>query len=530
MIISTLLLLASSALAVSEPELTGDWAGWAYLDDGSDFPMRLHWRQTEEELTGTWDIPPNRLSGLALDGITWEAPRIRFSHRLSGSLLFDFEGALDEAERTIAGTFRTSDGRAGQFQVHRSDVPLPGVDPDSYASLEGLWAIGENRRLKMTPRFWGEMVCFDTGTGRVGYLFPTSASTFVLGAARYVPSPTSAELTLKRDEAGEVTELSFREPGEEPIVAERVVLREEAVQFENTGVTLSGTLLHPSSSGRRAAIVYVGGSDWTTRDVVRERAELLASLGLSVLIYDRRGSGESAGEQNVPFRVTAEDARAAVRMLRKRDDIDPRRIGIYGTSRGGWIAPLAAAGHPEIAFLMLIVAPAVSPAEQETSRRLDLLRSQGASKETVAEAAKLLQSVWEHGRGGITAPEYRRVLERIEARGWTEILEPPAEADHEEWRWITWNMFHDPLPILQRLECPVLAIYGSADRVVAPEINEPLMIDALKKNENATVKVIPGADHGFGLVEEGVRFHQRHGEAPGVWPTIARWLRLHDLR
>ena len=52
------------------------------------------------------------------------------------------------------------------------------------------------------------------------------------------------------------------------------------------------------------------------------------------------------------FRDQAEVTLAALDYLRARDDIRPDRVGLWGHSQGGMIAPLAAAISDKVAFLI----------------------------------------------------------------------------------------------------------------------------------------------------------------------------------
>ena len=71
-------------------------------------------------------------------------------------------------------------------------------------------------------------------------------------------------------------------------------------------------------------------------------AEHLASHGIAALvIYDKRGVGKSIGNwMQSDFIDLADDAVAGITLLKQHKEIDPHRIGIYGHSQGGAIAPL----------------------------------------------------------------------------------------------------------------------------------------------------------------------------------------------
>lgn len=133
---------------------------------------------------------------------------------------------------------------------------------------------------------------------------------------------------------------------------------------------LSGTVFLPLEAGPHAAMIFHFGSNRWTREPWGLLYSYFNAQGIAVLTYDKRGVGESEGNC-CPFRdkgyfqLLAGDLIGATRAIRQLPDIDPDRIGLYGTSQGGWIVPLAAAEAPdELAVVALGSGPAVSVGEE----------------------------------------------------------------------------------------------------------------------------------------------------------------------
>ena len=102
----------------------------------------------------------------------------------------------------------------------------------------------------------------------------------------------------------------------------------EEVQFTtNDGFLLKGWYV-PSKN--RAAVISFPGRAGT-----RLQARMLARHGYGVLLFDRRGEGESEGDWNVFGWQGERDLHAAVKFLQGRDDVDQERIGGIGRSVGG---------------------------------------------------------------------------------------------------------------------------------------------------------------------------------------------------
>ena len=110
----------------------------------------------------------------------------------------------------------------------------------------------------------------------------------------------------------------------------------EEVEFTTgDGLRLKGWYIR---SRNGAAVISFPG-----RASSQKRAKLLARHGYGVLLFDRRGEGESEGDPNLFGWEGERDVHAAVRFLQARPDVDPERIGGIGLSVGGEMMIAAAA-------------------------------------------------------------------------------------------------------------------------------------------------------------------------------------------
>ncbi len=102
----------------------------------------------------------------------------------------------------------------------------------------------------------------------------------------------------------------------------------EDVAFRTSdGLTLRGWYV-PSKN--RAAVVAFPG-----RKGPQRQARMLVRHGYGVLLFDRRGEGESDGDPNIFGWAMDRDLKAAAAFLRHRPDVDRNRIGGIGLSVGG---------------------------------------------------------------------------------------------------------------------------------------------------------------------------------------------------
>jgi hypothetical protein len=110
----------------------------------------------------------------------------------------------------------------------------------------------------------------------------------------------------------------------------------EEVSFTTSdGLRLEGWFV-PSKNG--ATVISFPG-----RRGSQKPARLLVRNGYGVLLFDRRGEGESEGDPNALGWRGTRDLKAAIAYLEGRPDVDPSRIGGVGLSVGGEVMLQAAA-------------------------------------------------------------------------------------------------------------------------------------------------------------------------------------------
>jgi uncharacterized protein len=140
----------------------------------------------------------------------------------------------------------------------------------------------------------------------------------------------------------------------------------EDVQLRTSDdLTLEGTYV-PSKNG--AAVIVAFG-----RKSTQAPARMLARHGYGVLLFDRRGEGESDGDPNqYAWNDGERDLLAAIDFLKQRPDVEPGRIGGLGLSVGGESLLQTAA----------------------RSEDLDAVVSEGAGARSVGELRSVPGSTW----------------------------------------------------------------------------------------------------------------------------------------
>jgi fermentation-respiration switch protein FrsA (DUF1100 family) len=122
--------------------------------------------------------------------------------------------------------------------------------------------------------------------------------------------------------------------------------RRSAVKFRSAGLDLAGHLYRPGTAGGKTrAIIMVGPISSVKEQTVPHYAQRFADAGYTVLTFDSRNFGESAGAPRWHYdpNEVIDDYSNAVSYLLGRGDIDPARIALVGVCMGGGYAVSAAA-------------------------------------------------------------------------------------------------------------------------------------------------------------------------------------------
>ena len=265
-------------------------------------------------------------------------------------------------------------------------------------------------------------------------------------------------------------------------------LHEEEITFASGGVMLAGTVVFPEGEGRYPAVVLVHGSGPGPREQLRREAEAFARLGVVSLIYDKRTVGYSAtGTGARSYDLLADDALAAVAALRGHRAVTPEAVGLWGLSEGGWVAPLAANRGDDVAFVVLVGSSGMPPAQQVAWSVETDMRHHGISGSVVEAFARTAWRVLA-GTGGM------------------------AEGDH------------DPIPPLERLRQPVLAIWGELDRTALPAESAEITRAALERggNQDYTIRFFAAAQHGMEASADG--FTRGDALVSGYPELVGTWI------
>ncbi|MCK5942794.1 MAG: alpha/beta fold hydrolase, partial [Planctomycetes bacterium] len=271
------------------------------------------------------------------------------------------------------------------------------------------------------------------------------------------------------------------------------------------GVELAGTIHRPRAAERYPAIVFTHGSEPGVRKGYAAWAEPFVARGIAVVVFDKRGCGESEGTyvEAPDLDRPAGDVLAWVDLLVA--DAKVSSIGVLGWSQGGWVGPLAASRSPHIDCVVAISGAGVSPLEQNIYDKTNRAAATGLTPAQVARFERTLRAVWTYLATGEGREAAQRAWDENAGEAWFERVyrgAPMMDRDvvlrDVRMREYPAHACFDPAPVLAKLRVPMLAVFGERDRIVPVERSRAAMTAAARSaGFSLTVQVVPGGDHGL---------------------------------
>lgn len=514
----------------AQQSVDGEWIGG--LDSGKDWlPITVRFQTEAQDIKATLDIPRIGRMNQTLNQVKIDSARVHFEWvRQIGTGVFDGEFK----DGGIVGNYQRGEVRSRLLLVRVAKVELQTLE-----RYEGSYRIGRNRFVDIGQLDDGRLYFVDSETRRIAALNPSSETAFFAGESADIPLPVGVRVTFDKNKRGEVDGLTWSESGSRAVEAKKVnPYRKETIVFRNGDATLTGEVLLPATKKRHPAIVLGGQGYFLSNKSLGFYRYFFLRQGLAVLtLGERKVNGKNVDYTRTSFEERARDLLAGVAALKTRVDINPKQIGLYGDSQTAWITPLAATLSTDVAFLIHRVPSALPQQENVLFEIENDMRRNGLSEDDIARAktlrrqfnnAVLTNTGWEALKNEIEKSKNEEWFGYARLGWFSSVKTPPDDATLKEFRG---TFIYDPVPVLERVTVPVLAMNGELDENVPTKSSVPLMEQALRKasNKDFTVIVFPKAGHNFMETDTpyGSAFARQVRYVPDFWDTMANWLRKH---
>lgn len=307
------------------------------------------------------------------------------------------------------------------------------------------------------------------------------------------------------------------------------------------GVRLKGRLILPPGHGPVPIMVEVHGSEGANALDFNSFQRFAPASGVGVFVYAKRGSGGSEGRYTQDFDVLADDAAAAVIEARRLAGARAGRVGLHGGSQAGWVAPLAAsriaARNAPVDFVIVDFGLAYGPLAQERDLVMRHLAARGWGADVASKAVEVTEAMGAFvasnsavGYAGLDAVRARYGAEPwfADVKGdFTGLL---LNASNDQIRAmlpqfdVGTSWIYDPLPVLSRLDTPMLWILAQDDAKAPPEATRQRLVDLSAQGRPITLMEYPGADHGMVRFEVGPDGERTPlGSPPGYFQAVLDW-------
>jgi uncharacterized protein len=295
----------------------------------------------------------------------------------------------------------------------------------------------------------------------------------------------------------------------------------EEIAFESGPFHIVGDLRLPKGTGPFPVILFVHGSgdaDRTMFGLYLPVMERMLRAGYAVFSWDKPGYGESTGRLSNfhVYRQRAQIVLDAIEVLKARSDIDTGRIGLWGLSQGGYVMPLVLSQSEDVAFMICVSCAGMAGDDQLAYQIMSLGMFCADVPEEAADQRMVLLAELDKARTFETYEEYLHYREVLDAfadispyrqelhdalakSGVSSVIPEEAWQANDPEAEVWWN----PVPVLEQVRIPVLAILGDRDSNGDPIQGACAWRKALEQagNANSRVEILPNADHMLAISE-----------------------------
>ena len=272
----------------------------------------------------------------------------------------------------------------------------------------------------------------------------------------------------------------------------------EKLSVKNKNVNLSAEIYKPITNGLHPAIVLLHGSTTNLKKQYSFYADFFAKLGFEVLIFDKRGNGESTGNYSTAsYDDLVEDAISCLMVFKNSKTVDTTKIGLWGFSQGAMLLPYIMT-KTNIPTFIIAKSPEIYSVSEagafSDSLRIVNMGNSPANGHIVAESHRQVEKMIRNGS------DFREVENYINQNAvkfnfmnqtglYGNINIDKSEYDGYFWK----GREKDFYPYWKSLDIKTLVLFGEDDEYINVSRNEKTLLGF--ENTKITIKKFARANH-----------------------------------
>lgn len=300
--------------------------------------------------------------------------------------------------------------------------------------------------------------------------------------------------------------------------------------IQANGIEIGGTLTIPTQQKLNSLVIMSSGSGPQDRDetldgfkIFKVIAEHLGSQGIATFRYDDRGVGTSTGRFSTStIDDHSKDVERIMDFFKSHKEHPFKNFMLFGHSQGGIVTAKVAVANKDVKKVILMGAPSVplidivlyQVRQEYNSTNLD----KSLIEAEVSAHNKLMRAIYDDRNIDKALKEFKEstkaVLTKLSSSEGNQNLkiEKEANAKAKEFEIIyalpslSSFLYHDTSKDYEKLQVPVLGLFGGKDLQVTIDQNKDRMENALLKSE-ATYHFVTfnDANHYFQKAKTGLR-------------------------
>lgn len=298
------------------------------------------------------------------------------------------------------------------------------------------------------------------------------------------------------------------------------------IQAKN--IKIGGTLTVPDNQKTKSLVIMSSGSGPQDRDetldgfkIFKKIANHFSSEGIATFRYDDRGVGKSTGDfTKSTLQDHSGDLKEIMDFFKSHKKYRFKDFILFGHSQGGIVTASSAVESKNVKKIVLMGAPSVPLIEvvlyQVRQEYISTTLDKSLIEEEVSAHNRLMRAIQDNKNLDKALKTFKEcsksILSQLKPNEPNAKIEKMATDKTNEFEIVyalpslTSFLYYDPSMAYEKLEIPVLALFGGKDLQVTIEQNKDRMENALLKSQtNFHFLTFDDANHYFQKAKTGQR-------------------------